>query len=145
MTTILNGVSQCMIEQTVYISAPRTGRGNDVDIRIILTEVKSTLLELRAKVQRLEAVGYDPGTDAGSMWIYMTKHDEDVCNVCRPLHGRIYSGPTIGQQFPFATNIDEELIEPNTHAPRDLHCRCKLILQNLDKRVEDKIDRELWL
>jgi hypothetical protein len=134
-----------MREQVVYISKARSGRiqGKDPDLRIILTEVLGSLAQLKADVQKAKVKGYDPGTDFGSQWLYRTKEDEAVCNVCRPMHGRIFSGPSIQATFPFAISIDDELMEPNTHAPRDLKCRCKLILLNADDRIEAMLDKEV--
>lgn len=112
-------------------------------IQFVLVDVDDTLENLRYKSRHLNDSGYDPTEDDGARWRYVTAQDELVCNICRPLHGTMYRSTDIPTKFPYAIDIEAGFIKTNTHAPRDINCRCELQLINADERMEDMFDKEI--
>lgn len=63
------------------------------------------------------------------VWVYHTMLDDAVCPICRPLHGEIYyDDARVFDTFPYAEYY-EDMIIPNTHAPRDYNCRCVILAE----------------
>jgi len=87
--------------------------------------VSGSLSEIRMKLQRIKevianrvATGYAP-KQHDEEWLYHTAQDDRVCPICAPLHGNIYRGDYLVNEFSLYVVLGPEKVQ--LHYETDFH------------------------
>lgn len=119
--------------------------------------IQGSLIEVLSKMRRIKqvityrvSVGYTR-FQHDEEWQYLTAQDERVCKpsptlpwtACGPLHGDIYRGDYLVDDFKFYVSDGTKKIRVNNHLPFKDNCRCEAKWVNVHEVLVERLYREM--
>ena len=113
--------------------------------------ISGSLFDIANKLGRMKQVityrvnvGYLP-KQHDEEWLYQTFQDLNVCPDCAPLHGNLYRGDYIMNDFPFY--VSETVTEVKVHNATNFHaaerCRCTAEWLNMHEVLVERLALEM--